>query len=120
MSDHNLDINTITDITERQDIQTLQRQCPDFIPIFDYFETGELPTDDKAARKIILESEQFVIDNGILYHLLCPRTKRLDKMMPVIQQLCVPKVLREKLMIAYHDDQCHIGQEKLYNSLKTK
>jgi len=52
-----------------------------------------------------------VIDNGILYHLLCPRTKRLDKMMPVIQQLCLPKVLREKLMIAYHDDQCHIGQE---------
>lgn len=40
--------------------------------------------------------------------------------MPVIQQLCVPKVLREKLMIAYHDDQCHIGQERLYNSLKTK
>ena len=41
-------------------------------------------------------------------------------MMPVIQQLCVPKVLREKMMIAYHDDQCHIGQERLYNSLKTK
>ena len=88
MTDHNLDINTITDITGGQDIQTLQRQCPDFIPIFDYFEAGELPTDDKAVRKIILESE-FVIDNGILYHLFSPRTKRLDKMMPVIQQLCV-------------------------------
>ena len=83
-------------------------------------ETGQLPADDSLARKIILQSEQYVIDDGILYHLFSPRTKRLDQILPVVQQLCVPRVLREKLMVAYHDDQCHVGQERLYNTLKAK
>ena len=98
----------------------LQRQCLDFIPIFDYIENGVLPEDDKAARKLIFESEQFVIDDGILYHIFHPRTKRLDQIFPVVKQLCIPRSLREQLMISYHDDNCHIGQERLYNSLKMR
>jgi len=115
------EMNAITDnLTDIQDIECLQRQCPDFIPIFDYIEQGKLPVDDKAARKLILESENFVIENAILYHVFSPRTKRLDKMTPIVRQLCVPRSRREQLLRAYHDELCHIGQERLYNSLKAK
>jgi len=117
-SEPSSEINAITDLTDEQDIEHLQRQCPDFIPMFDYIEQGKLPVDDKAARKMILESENFVIKHGVLYHTFSPRTKRLDQMTPVEHQLCVPRTRREQLLRAYHDELCHIGQERLYNSLK--
>ena len=84
--------NAIVDVTDGLDIQNLQRACPDFIPIFDYPENGELPEEDKAARKVILQAEQFVIVDDVLYHLYFLRTKGLDKVTPIIRQLCVPRV----------------------------
>jgi len=113
-------INTADDMFGLQDVGTLQRQCPDFVPIFNYLEKGQLPEDDKEARKIVIEAEQFFIHDDVLYHILHPRTKGLDKLHPIVKQLCVPRRLREGLMIAYHDDNCHIGQERLYNTLKLK
>ena len=58
--------------------------------------------------------------NITVYHLYFPRAKGLDKVTPIIRQLCVPRVLSEKLLSSYHDDQCHIGQERLYETLKLK
>ena len=109
-----------TDITDTCDIQTLQRKCPDLIPFFQYLEDGVLPQDDKAARKLVFEAEQFVIDNGVLYHIFHPRSKRIDQVKPVIKQLCLPRELREPVLKSYHDNNCHIGQERLYNTLKLK
>ena len=40
-----------------------------FYTYFDYIENGTLPEDDKAARKLIFESEQFVINDGIVYNI---------------------------------------------------
>jgi len=120
-NDQPSEMNAITDnLTDVQDIECLQRQCPDFIPIFDYIEQGKLPVDDKAARKLILESENFVIENAILYHVFSPRTKRLDQVTPIVHQLCVPRSRREELLRAYHDGLCHIGQGRLYNTMKAK
>jgi len=101
LREHSAEIKAITDLRDEQDIEHLQRQCPDFIPIFDYIEQRKLPTDDKAARKLILESENFVIEHGVLYHTFSPRSKRLDKMTPIVHQLCVPRERREHLLRAY-------------------
>jgi len=109
-----------TDLSERHDVAKLQRECPDYKPIFEYIEEGILPQDEKTARRIVFESEQFIIDDGTLYHLFHPRTKRMEEIIPIVKQLCIPRVLREELMLAYHDNNCHIGQERLYNSLKFK
>ena len=46
--------------------------------------------------------------------------KKMDEIVPIVKQLCIPRILREDLMVAYHDNKCHIGQERLYNSLKMK
>jgi len=113
-------INDPLNVADGYNVQQLQRQNPDFIPIFHYLEQGILPNDDKAARKLVFEVEHFVIKDGILYHIFHPRTKRLHEVKPVIQQLCVPNVLREELLRAYHDNNAHVGRERLYDTLKQK
>ena len=113
-------INDPLNVADGYNVQQLQRQSPDFIPIFDYLEQGILPDDDKAARKLVFEAEHFVIKDGILYHIFHPRTKRLHEVKPIIQQLCVPNVLREELLKAYHDNNAHVGRERLYDTLKQK
>ena len=43
-------------------IKHIQRQCPTDIMVFNTIrDFGQLPVDNKAARKIMLESEQYVI-----------------------------------------------------------
>jgi len=93
--------------TQDRDIRLLQHESKDLQPILNWLEDGNLPETDKEARQIILQSENFQIVDGLLYHSHYPRTKRLNKIKPVIQQLCVPDVLRE-LLTAYHDNNAHL------------
>jgi len=69
---------------------------------------------------VILEAENYQIVDGVLYHLHFPRTKRLGEIKPVIQQLCIPEILRHDLLVAYHDHNGHIGRDRLYDTLKNK
>jgi len=69
---------------------------------------------------VLLEAENYQIVDGILYLLHFHRTKRLAEVKPVIQQFCVPEVLREELLVAYHDNNIHIGRDRLYDTLKQK
>ena len=48
--------------------------CPDIGPIYNYVLNNELPEDDKLARKIVLESDQYGMRNDTLYHIFSPRT----------------------------------------------
>ena len=86
------------DLIQQHDVAKLQRECLDYKPIFEYIEEGILPQEEKTARKIVFESEQFIIDDGTLYHLFHPRTKRMDEIVPIVKQLCIPRILREDLM----------------------
>jgi len=45
-----------------------------------------LPACDKAARKLLLDKDNFIWDNGALYHLYRPRTKKLDRCFAEIRQ----------------------------------
>ena len=54
-------------ISDDIDIPNAQHQCPDFKDIIEYLETGTLPENDVAARRIVLDSEQYtLIDNTLL------------------------------------------------------
>jgi len=106
--------------SQGRDIQTLQHESKDLQPILNWLEKGVLSDSDKEARQVILQAEHFLIVDGLLHHLHYPRTKRLNEITPVIQHLCVPTVLREDLLIAYHDNNAHVGRERLYDTLKQK
>ena len=58
--------------------------------------------------------------DGRLHHLHTPRHKNKHKVHPVIQQLCLPQTLRDDVTKAYHDNNGHIGFDKLYESIRSK
>ena len=48
--------------------QELQRNDPDLQQIIELLESGKLPSDEKLARKLVLEQDQYDIIDGILHH----------------------------------------------------
>jgi len=89
--------STTVDIAASYNITRLQRQCLDYKHIIAYLTDGSLPDDKKLAKRVILDAEQYVFINN-MYHLYQPRSKGLDRIMPVVEQLCIPGSLREVLL----------------------
>ena len=91
-------------------------------PIIEYLDSNTSPTCDKEARHVLLESQHYILENGVLYHnLYCPRGKghRADRL---IKQLVVPRVLRNDVLLPYHDPLVggHQGMEQTYQSIWQK
>ena len=59
-------------------------------PILRYLETGELPADEKKARKLVLESSRFSIINDVLYYVDSSRQNRL--------RIVTPSTIQDKLL----------------------
>ena len=109
------------DMTDDQDLRALQmadRQCKPFI---DYLESGCLPEEDKLARRLILESQDYLLQNGVLYHLYYPRGQghRSDR---VVRQLVVPFSLRNDLLLSFHDSLIggHFATERTYQTVRLR
>jgi hypothetical protein len=96
------------------DIITAQADCPDFAPIIAYLKDGRLPQDAKQARRIVAESQDFVIENQALYHLFTPRTKRLHREYAVIKHICIPTQYRRCIAIELHENVAHPGVDRVY------
>ena len=103
------------------DIKTMQQNYPDLQIIIDYLLFRKLPDDDKLARQVTIESNDYIVDNDILYHLYYPRGKghRVDRM---VKQLVIPLSLRNDILLAYHDALTggHQGIERTYQSIRQK
>jgi len=64
---------SISDFIAGYDLAPLQRECTDFAHMIRYLIDGSLPDDDKSARHIALEADQYTLIDGRLYHLYTPR-----------------------------------------------
>ena len=107
--------------TATTDIKTMQQNDPDLQIIIAYLLFGKLPDDDKLARQVTIESNDYIDDNDILYHLYYPRGKghRVNRM---VKQLVIPLSLRNDILLAYHDALTggHQGIERTYQSIRQK
>ncbi|CAC5362588.1 unnamed protein product [Mytilus coruscus] len=113
--------NSTVQIEQKEDIANLQRKCPDFEDIYAYLNDGTLPENNKLARKVNIESQQYSLLNGILYHWYQRRTKKPDEQARQHQQLALPRVLRNDALLAYHDSQsggAHLVTKRVYEALK--
>ena len=100
-----------------------QKECKEVGPMYDYLSNNDLPDDDKLARMIVLESDQYGIRDGTLYHIFSPRTKGVLKMDKMINQLVVPVTLRPQILSEYHDSLVgggHQGFDRTYHAIKSK
>jgi O-acetyl-ADP-ribose deacetylase (regulator of RNase III) len=95
-------------------------KCDDFAKIMNYIVKGELPADEKQARKVVYEAENFDVENGVLYHLFTPRNKKLGRIFSVVRQLCIPTKFREQIACGMHDRNCHIGFDRLYATIRAR
>ena len=107
-------------INAMDDLETLQKNCPNIGGIWHYLDSGILPDDQKAARRIVYESESCHIDNGLLYHQQIPKDNNLRKVTPLVKQLVVPDHLRQSILVAFHDNRAHCGVSKTYTGVLAK
>ena len=60
-----------------------QQACPEIGLWYNYALNNDLPKDDKLARRIVIESDQYGLRDNTLYHIFSPSTKgvlKLDKL----------------------------------------
>jgi len=107
------DDNRADELLSPYNVAQLQRSCPDCKVFIDYLQNGILPRDDAGARKIVDQSERYVLQDGLLYHLDLPRQRKRFAADTVTRQLVLPRSLRKLILSGYYDDRCHIGGEKL-------
>ena len=85
---NNVTTNTKTSLREDQ------LQDKETGPMIRYKENQVLPVDDNVARRLILESHDFKVENGLLFHFYYPRGKG-HKTERLIKQLVVPLNLKD-------------------------
>lgn len=100
------------------DITEAQRSCPDLEPMIRYLESEEIPESNQEARKLIIEANEYVLQNGALYHLWQPRAKKSARRF--IQQLVIPRKMRKQILEGVHDQMSHPGFNRCYLSLRMK
>ena len=97
-----------------------QRTDPNLAHMINYLQRGELPSDDKLARRITLTRDHFIIRDDKLLHLAVKRQKNNKTDLPITEQMCIPKHMQPTLLARYHSQLMHCGYEKLYLTMKQR
>jgi hypothetical protein len=99
-----LSINTIQETEMIKQVHIPQPpQILDFIltdkyysAMIKYLTLDILPDETRLARKILLQKEEFVMENDILYHIYTPTTRNNTKLDPILQTV-IPTELRKDI-----------------------
>ena len=96
----------------------LESQSTDtfFCEMINYLNDGLLPRSAESARRILHEASDYFIENDKLFHLARPG-KKLKKLLPRYEQICVPAAHRVYVMQQYHSF-AHDGFTRLYMMLR--
>ena len=74
---HQVQPTTTEVVQECVDLRERQLCDSELKDIVNYLENGELPTEEKMARALVLSSAQFAMVDGVIYHLETDKTLRL-------------------------------------------
>jgi hypothetical protein len=80
-----------------------QKDDPFFEAIINHLQTGALPNDRTLAQQILCQIDDNYIEDNQLWQLARLRGKRLTKIAPRFQQLCIPRQFRMKIMESIHN-----------------
>ena len=99
-----------------------QWQTADLRPILEYLRDGIVPNDQVKAIKLVAESENYILDNDVLYHFYFVRAKGQFPGSQMIRQLAVPSEYRTDILQCYHDGPggAHLAFEKSFASIRNK
>ena len=105
-----LDNTTVESPGDEPTLASLQRADSELKPLVEYLETGTLPAVDKDARKIVLGSPQYTLEDGILYRVEGDGTLRVVP----------PTDMREGIFTVAHGGRfgAHLGEAKVYSEMR--
>lgn len=94
-----------------QQLQTTDNYCT---PLINFLKDGTLPENDMDAKRIVVLSFNFVLDNDLLYFIGPPKTGRIDPRLVIPERLC------NEIMEACHADlfSGHFGFMKTYSRIQ--
>jgi O-acetyl-ADP-ribose deacetylase (regulator of RNase III) len=96
-------------------------KCNDFRDMFAYLSSSKLPRNNNVARRILLDAQNYTLEDGVLYRHYKPRTRKRKHLLGTIKQLCVPTALRPKIVIAFHDGfTCHAGVDRTFETIRSR
>jgi hypothetical protein len=75
-------------------------KCNDFCDMFAYLSSNKLPRNNNVARRTLLDAQNYTLENGLLYRLYKPRTRKQKHLLGTIKQLCVPTMSTGKTACA--------------------
>ena len=82
-------------------VSELQREDCELKYIIQYLESNDLPKSQKRARKLLLQSSDYCLIDGILFHSRIAKSQRTSKMSNY--QLVVPEIMIKTVISLYHD-----------------
>ncbi|MCG8077951.1 MAG: DDE-type integrase/transposase/recombinase, partial [Candidatus Thiodiazotropha taylori] len=82
-------------------ISALQREDCDLRYLIQYLENKELPKSQKRARKLLLQSADYCLIDGLLFHCRVPKSQRTSQIGQY--QLVVPEIMIKTVLGLYHD-----------------
>ena len=84
-----------------ESIYNCQKTDPDLQPILDYFEKGQLPKQQKLARRVLLQHSDFTVLDGMLFQNRLARSVRTKSQRQY--QLVIPKSMIKFVLELCHD-----------------
>jgi len=107
----------IPELTLEQ-IRQAQQNDPDYIAKINYLITGNVPASNKNCHRLLCTINDYIIDNGMLYHIYKPKTTESD--VDIVQQLCIPVQYRTAIIANFHEDIlfCHQGIARTYQAIR--
>ena len=95
-----------------QEVGKFQKNDPDLQQIIALIECGKLPADEKLARKLVLEQDQYDIIDGILHH--------ENPANPGYWRIVVPKSLQQNVLEEAQSGRFagHFAERRVYDTLK--
>ena len=103
--------------TPKEELIHLQKSDPAIKPIVDYMTEGVLPTDDKKAREIVILSEFYHFNEGVLYRASLVNYSKNHKRH--MDTLVIPSALQMTIIRQTHD-LGHPGITKTCSTIRSK
>ena len=105
---------------ELANMPELQSKDPDLAQLVNYLQTGKLPGNSSDDRKVLAKADQYVLQDGILYHLFSPSTPY--RRQETRCQLVIPRNLIDEVLTSMHDDVVagHLGIAKTYDKIRQR
>ena len=117
------DEETVPKAGQGKSIPELQKECQDFKHIYEYLASHTLPNDKKLAHTVVVESSQYALLDGFLYHFYQPRVKGLPAAQRLVRQLALPGPCRPDVLRSFHDSHAgggHLGIQKTFATIRER